>query len=110
MNAWRRQPVRSNGCTSQLVCACVFYLGARLCTIVSALFNLKIPARARARRPVGPSGTGSGTVGARAGPSRCEPRGARREAPRVPRRAARDARDAGRPRDPSAEIKARRSP
>ena len=66
MNAWRRQPVRSNGCTSQLVCACVFYLGARLCTIVSALFNLKIPARARARRPVGPSGRGTGSAPAAA--------------------------------------------
>ena len=75
MNAWRRQPVRSNGCTSQLVCACVFYLGARLCTIVSALFNLKIPARARARRPVGPP-RGRG-VGSRAGPDMRTLRGAR---------------------------------
>ena len=98
MNAWRRQPVRSNGCTSQLVCACVFYLGARLCTIVSALFNLKIPARARARRPVGPSGTGSapparGPRPARAGPdANREVHGGRRRACLVERRETRETR------------------
>ena len=97
MNAWRRQPVRSNGCTSQLVCACQCFISVLVCAplFLRCLILRFQPAPARAA-PSARRGAGDG-VGARgrAGPdgdANREVHGGRRRACLVERRETRETR------------------